>query len=303
MTTTARRSRKRDVPAPPPATGWHLSDILCFFTLLAVPFGQVAIGDAQSRLPLPLLLIPLVLALADGALGSLQIRLSGRRDVGTGLLTAATVAVVVMALPLVAHAPRPSALLAFVQFATGTVGGAYLGTRWRARRERRSGVDAGLMGFALITIGGVASIGLANPSLSGFHQAVVLPWGGSNYVAGVLVVTAFALWSRREQIGRITPVVCAAAIPEVALGILVAAIARQVPSAVRSIDEAGRGALGILPVAEHDQMASATDLALYSSLYDFTGFGIDYFHFGMGNCSTNCGGSDLERIIDGGGGH
>jgi hypothetical protein len=51
--------------------------------------------------------------------------------------------------------------------------------------------------------------------------------------------------------GGVDDVVGAAAIPEIAVAVADAAVAGDVPATVRSVAEAGGGALGLLPVAEH----------------------------------------------------
>lgn len=106
--------------------------------------------------------------------------------------------VLVLLVPLVAHPHGAASLLSYVGFALATVAGAIVGRRWRVAENECSWVDVGLLVFAIISTLSLVLKGLSAGSMAGFHRAAVLSWGASNYVAGVLVVVALLLWSRRR---------------------------------------------------------------------------------------------------------
>ncbi|WP_322613550.1 O-antigen ligase family protein [Dermacoccus abyssi] len=98
---------------------------------------------------------------------------------------------------LVLQGPSPAAVLTALSFALPTLAGWVAGRRWSAVWWEKSWIDVGLLAFTGVTCFSLIVIAITAGSVSEFHRASVLPWGASNYVAGVLVVCAFLLWARR----------------------------------------------------------------------------------------------------------
>lgn len=183
--TTARRLRE-------PHTA-QLGAIVGGLALALVPVGYLSVSDAAIVIPVAVSALVIPLVLFDSVVGALRDRatLEVRR-----YLTGPTVGSLLMGLPILATPSRRGQVLSFSLFVLGTMGGALIGLAWGRSERRWSPVEVGLTVFVAVTLGQLALIGLENPDLSGFHRAAVLPWGGSNYVAGALVVASMTLIAR-----------------------------------------------------------------------------------------------------------
>lgn len=97
----------------------------------------------------------------------------------------------------------PSAAAAFVNFFSGVVVGYFIARAWvTADRTRVGIIDLAVTVFVLTAAVQIFSLFDAGTSLIGFHVAVELSWGESNYVAGVLVIASLAILGRCREIER-----------------------------------------------------------------------------------------------------
>lgn len=164
------------------------------FASMVLPAGLV--DGLGSRVPwIVVMSLPV---LFDAALGSLGASRQLRSLFSGTLVVFAAVAAMIVALLL--NAPTPPGVLAAVSFALATLAGWVTGRRWRNVAATLSWFDVGALIFLGISVLHLVVLGLGVGSLSRFHVLAVLPWGGSNYVAGVMVVMAFVLWSRRSLV-------------------------------------------------------------------------------------------------------
>lgn len=126
---------------------------------------------------------------------------------------------ILLAVPAFLPADRPAALFAYFNFIAGVVGAVCVGWTWNAAGARRfNAVDAGFVVFVLYGCGQLVVAFLTASGGQTLHQSAEAAWGGSNYIAGVLVVAGFALAGRAWQLrGRylllIVPAACALVIP------------------------------------------------------------------------------------------
>lgn len=98
-----------------------------------------------------------------------------------------------------------AAAQAYMNFLLGTAGGILIGYIWRMAVPDRIGIiDCAIAVFLLWASAQLllAFVGSAELGLT-LHQAAVVPWGGSNYVAGVMSVAAFALIGRLRQLAKV----------------------------------------------------------------------------------------------------
>lgn len=93
-------------------------------------------------------------------------------------------------------------------FTVGLLVGFPLGAYLRAdlRSPRWTALDTGLAVFTWVTTAQIAFAVAGAPAVSDFHEYATLPWGGSNYVAGVLAVVSTLVLARsvsRRGFGRL----------------------------------------------------------------------------------------------------
>jgi hypothetical protein len=109
--------------------------------------------------------------------------------------------VALLALPL-AWTSDPAGLLAYLNFASGTVGGIAIAQMWKAMPRAYSWID---VGYVVFLLGGLtallASLSRAE-SANSLHQSSMTPWGNSNFVAGCIVIAALIVMARSVRIGR-----------------------------------------------------------------------------------------------------
>jgi hypothetical protein len=111
-------------------------------------------------------------------------------------------ATVLLAVPLIWSTDPAAGVLAYFNFASGTVGGIAIALVWKGRPRGYSWID---VGYIVFLIAGVAQLLVRYSrarSVNSLHQSSPMPWGVSSVVAGGLVVAALIVMARSASLGR-----------------------------------------------------------------------------------------------------
>lgn len=129
-----------------------------------------------------------------------------------------------LALALMWSTDPSAGLLAYLNFASGTVGGMVIGHVWRGMSRGFSWID---VSYAVFLIAGIAQLLVSfskASSVNSLHQSSQTPWGNSNFVAGCLVVAALVVMARSTDLGRHRKYAVALAL--VAIGVALLTLSR-----------------------------------------------------------------------------
>lgn len=170
---------------------WSLFNLLAGTSVALIGFGALTVTSSLRAVPLTV--AALALLAFDGCAAGILAAAKGKPTNDLPHISKAAVAAVLMGVPLLVHGLNQSALLSYGQFAVGTIGGGLVGIAWSRGASQRGWVDVGYMIFLTMSVYSLGRIFLENKGLRAFHVNAVLAWGASNFVAGVLVVGAFAL--------------------------------------------------------------------------------------------------------------
>jgi hypothetical protein len=111
-------------------------------------------------------------------------------------------ATALLAIPLVWSNDRAAGMLAYFNFASGTVGGMAIAHIWKGMSRRYSWIDVGYFVFLIVGVAQLlVSYSNAGP-LNSLHQLSPMPWGVTSVVAGTLVVTSLVVMARSSEVGR-----------------------------------------------------------------------------------------------------
>lgn len=184
--------------APGPFRAFACVAGACFLAmLLPVPKVPTPFGDAPVNL--------VSISAAALALMTLMTLIRSPHVFGPGGRRVAAFSLVVliaMAVPVVARRGPIEGMVGYLNFAVAVVGGTGVGLVWHRLWRRVSAVDLGLAGFI---VGAVIQISVDIATREGAnlatklaltHQQMVLTWGGSNYVAAVLLLAALLAGAR-----------------------------------------------------------------------------------------------------------
>ena len=101
------------------------------------------------------------------------------------------------------RATDPAArLVAYMNFATGTVGGVAIAQVWKGMPRNYSWIDIGYIVFLVCGVGQLLVSYSSARSVNSLHQSAETPWGNSNFVAGCLVVAALIVIARSARMRR-----------------------------------------------------------------------------------------------------
>lgn len=180
---------------------WSVDTALAGLPIALIVAGPAIVLAVEDRtLPIyasQLALVVLIVHIGFSVLG-------GRNNYGavpatTHWLLAATL---VLAIPLM-WANDPAAVLAYVNFASGTIGGMAIAIVWKSVPQLGySWID---IGYVIFLIGGSLQLLAAFSGASALHvlhQSSETAWGNSNFVATCLVVAALTLLARSVDTGR-----------------------------------------------------------------------------------------------------
>lgn len=202
-------------------TRFSFTEVLAALILASIPFGplfKASVGGktmslTASQTLVVILILHLLISLAAGKTPQAP---GLRWPIGRMAAVAGLMMFPVLIAPDVAAAGQ-----AYVNFALGTVGGLAVGYLWCMTPVNRVGaLEAGLTIFLVWATMQLLLAFAAAGEFMGFHQAAVTPWGGSNYVAGTMVVAAFALLGRLRRVGPISLFWALPAIAAIAVSLL-----------------------------------------------------------------------------------
>lgn len=172
---------------------------LAALTVALLPLGNLWTVEAMGRnFPIPLAWIPaslLVIHFVLTSLSGVPDRWANRREwppIFSGLLAVA----LVLSLSLVLSATFWSGVAAYLNFIFGAFGGVAVGWTWATARRNTLGViDIGLLFFLAVSALQVLISSLALQD----GQRIAIQWGGSNFVAAVLVTGSLLIVARLRQ--------------------------------------------------------------------------------------------------------
>ncbi|EYR65145.1 hypothetical protein N866_13165 [Actinotalea ferrariae CF5-4] len=104
-----------------------------------------------------------------------------------------------MLAPVVVSGADRLSIVGYANFAIFTVGGIAVGTLWGLAGRKFGAIDYGLTAFVALAGADLANQ-LIDAETGGLHAAAILEWGGSNYVAGALVVASMGLLARMRTV-------------------------------------------------------------------------------------------------------
>ena len=186
--------RQRHFIAP-----WSLGVALAGLTLALIPVGAaISVGLAGRTLNIYASQIALTILVIHIAFSALYERSGGWLDPAMVWLLLALVA---LALPLLWSTDLPGGVVAYMNFASGLVGGIAIAVIWKGVPHGFSWID---IGYAVFLVAGVAQLAFSlvdAGTVNAMHQAAQTPWGNSNFVAGCLVIGSFVLMARSLIVG------------------------------------------------------------------------------------------------------
>jgi hypothetical protein len=178
---------------------WSLGGALAGLPLALIAMGPaITVGIDDRTLPVYASQIAIAVLF-------IHIGFSGLGQRGFGGVPASVrwllATVVLLAVPL-AWTEDPAGVLAYLNFASGTVGGMAIAQVWKCMPRGYSWIDVGYFGFV---VGGMVQLVMSlssASSLKSLHQSSETPWGNSNFVAGCLVIAALVVMARSALLGR-----------------------------------------------------------------------------------------------------
>jgi hypothetical protein len=179
---------------------WALDAALAGLPLALIAVGPAIVADVGDRtLPVYASQIAIAALLMHIGFSVLARRSYGDVPVTMRWLLAATA---LLGLPLLWSTDPAAGVLAYLNFASGTVGGMAIALVWMGIRRGYSWID---VGYIVFLIAGMAQLLVrysGASSVNSLHQSSPMPWGVSSVVAGGLVVAALIVIARSASLGR-----------------------------------------------------------------------------------------------------
>lgn len=204
--------------------GVRLARVLAGLTVALLPLGPLTTieieGGSFAILPSYLLAVALIL---HSSLSAVQQRTAAGRHVErhTSPARFLLLAAALLFLPVLVADSVNSAALAYLNFSLGTVAGYAVGRAWiSGHRQRLNTVDAGLAVFITVGAGQLLGGMSGAASVVELHQSSQTTWGGSNYVAGSLIVASLFLLARLRNAAVQHPLPYALVLFAVAMSLL-----------------------------------------------------------------------------------
>lgn len=182
------------------SSGWALNAALAGLPLALIAVGPAIMADLSGRtLPVYASQIAVAVLVVHIGFSVLARRSYGDVPVTMRWLLAATA---LLAVPLIWSTDPAAGILAYFNFASGTVGGIAIALVWKGRPRDYSWID---VGYIVFLVAGVAQLLVrysTASSVNSLHQSSPMPWGVSSVVAGGLVVAALIVMARSASLGR-----------------------------------------------------------------------------------------------------
>lgn len=178
---------------------WSLDAALAGLVVAAIAVGPaISMGVGDRTLPVYASQLAIAVLVVHMGLSGLAQRSFGGLPATARWLLAS---VALLAIPLV-WTNDPAGLLAYLNFASGTVGGIAIAQMWKAMPLRYSWIDVGYIVFLLGGLTALLGSLSRAQSANSLHQSSMTPWGNSNFVAGCIVVAALIVMGRSIHVGR-----------------------------------------------------------------------------------------------------
>jgi O-antigen ligase/polysaccharide polymerase Wzy-like membrane protein len=178
---------------------WSLNAALAGLPLALIAVGPAIVADVGGR-TLPVYASQIAISVLAIHIGFSMLARHSYGDVPETMrwLLAATG---LLAIPLIWSTDPAAGMLAYFNFASGTVGGIAIAVVWRSMPRDYSWID---VGYTVFLIAGVAQLLMrysGASSVNSLHQSSPMPWGVSSVVAGGLVVAALTVIARSAALG------------------------------------------------------------------------------------------------------
>ncbi|WP_029116604.1 O-antigen ligase family protein [Mycobacterium sp. URHB0044] len=182
------------------APQWSLTAALAGLPLALIAVGPAIVADVGGR-KLPIYASQLAIAVLVIHIG---FSVLARRNYGDVPVTARwlLVAMALLAVPLIWSTDPAAGTLAYLNFASGTVGGIAIAQIWKTIPRDYSWIDVGYTVFLIAGVGQLLVRYSGASSVNSLHQSSPMPWGVSSVVAGALVVGALTVMARSTSMGR-----------------------------------------------------------------------------------------------------
>ena len=191
--TTTRDRQKRRAPQ------WALTAVLAGLPLALIAMGPAVVADVRGRsLPVYACQIAVAVLVVHIGFSVLAKRSHGGVHVTMRWLLAATA---LLALPLIWSTDPAAGILAYFNFASGTVGGIAIAVVWKDMQRGYSWIDVGYLVFLIAGVTQLLVRYSSASSVNSLHQSSPMPWGVSSVVAGGLVVAALIVIARSASLG------------------------------------------------------------------------------------------------------
>jgi hypothetical protein len=194
---SSTRALERQTHAVPP---WSLNAALAGLPLALIAVGPVIVAGIGGRtLPVYASQIAIAVLVIHIGFSVLAHHSFGGVPVTMRWLLAAAA---LLAVPLIWTTDPAAGVLAYCNFAAGTVGGLAIAHVWTAMPRGYSWID---VGYIVFLVGGIAQLLVSysrSSSVNSLHQSTQTPWGNSNVAAGCLVVAALIVMARSARMGR-----------------------------------------------------------------------------------------------------
>lgn len=184
---------------------WSLDPLLAALPLALIVVGPalvIGVDDKTLRIyACQIATAVLVIHLGFGALGQ-RAHVRAPASVGSGNAGWLLAGVALLAVPLMNAIEPEAGLVAYLNFASGTVGGIAIAQVWRRTPHVYSWID---VGYLVLLVAGTVQLLvpiLGASSVNALHQSTETPWGNSSLASGALVVTALIVMARSTHMGR-----------------------------------------------------------------------------------------------------
>ncbi len=185
---------------------WSLDALLASLPIALVVLGPILLLPIGGRsLPIYASQIAIALLFVHLFTSQLALRKQGLADHHHPMPTPIKFlifGVFLLAIPLYRAADPAAGLLAYLNFASGSLGAIALASVWRRNVAEYSWIDLAYVVFASVGVAQLLMSFRQADSINALHQSSQTPWGNSNFVAGCLVVVAFIIIGRSGAIGK-----------------------------------------------------------------------------------------------------
>ncbi|MCP9275302.1 O-antigen ligase family protein [Mycolicibacterium arenosum] len=197
---------------------WSLGAALAGLPLALIAVGPALVAGVNGRsLPVYASQIAVAVLVVHIGFSVIAQRSYGELPVTMRWLLVATA---LLAIPLIWSTDPGAGVLAYFNFASGTVGGIAIALVWKSMSEGYSWIDIGYIAFLIAGTAQLLVRYSGASSVNSLHQSSPMPWGVSSVVAGGLVVAALTVIARSASLVRYRKLVVTAGLVAIAVALL-----------------------------------------------------------------------------------